>query len=670
MSNNDSGSDGEFEYDEEGNIVRQNSNTPYTEPNVYLEPENYSQPAQDDGVYSTELPSYNTQNEFTANPQTTAYDNSQYTEPQFADNNQYAAPNAQPTDQEGYVAADDYLETPATHSVAEQGYYADQQTEPNLNLSSEQAFNNLTQDMQSSLSGEPAPQYSSLDENNPEYGTAENNQQGYVQGEYATDPVFGDEGYSEPNFSAAPQFNESYNESHSLNADGQSPNAAGQPPEFDPGYDPLVSQLNADHSQAENDMYDSQYTQQPADGYIQEDFRQDFTQEYSPEPYIVARSFPYGAILSVIAIVLFGTASYFLYSNFFKIQVEGDVPVLLADKSAVKLLPESSVDAGTSADNLALSGDADSGQPTLSNSREDVVEQPIKSEDRIETSNTIVADNIDRDIQNVLTLINSSANNVEILLQPDEVSVIDQNQIGITGLETILVNAKPVTLKQLAAQNNPQLAQNNTLLAQNSAVNIEDLPVVSEGAVVSEGREDPFKELLEADDDASTAISTDAVTINESAAAIADNSSADTEITAADLTLIASTQLPENLAQPLPEPSASAPQLNPVPLPADDVAEAATSVVSLAVTSTDGAYGVQLTSLPDEVSARLAYAKISANFADILSPYEPIIKRADVPGKGIFYRVFAGPINSYADANDLCARLRSAGISGCFARKM
>lgn len=660
MSNNNSGSDGEFEYDEEGNIVRQNPNNQYTEPNVYLEPESYSQSGQNEGAYSSELPSYGTQTEFEAGTHSSGYDNSQYTEPQFSDN-QYAEPasNEQLVDQDGYVAADVYLETPATHSIDQQNYYTDPHAEPISNLSSEQAFSNLTQDMQSSLSGQPAPQYSSLDENNPDYLAADTGQQGYAQGEYETDPVFGDEAYSAPDFSGAPQFDETYTAS--------SHNSEAQAPEFDPGFDPLVSQLNSDHSQAENDMYDSQYTQQPADGYIQEDFRQDFTQEYTPEPYIAARRFPYGAFLSVIAVILFGTASYYLYSNFFKIQVDGDVPVLLADKSTVKVIPEGGLNNDVSGDNLGTNIDANTTtQPILSNSREDVVDQPIKSEDRIEPTSNVTADNEDRDIQNVLTLINSSANNVEILLKPDEVNVIDQNQIGITGLETILVNAKPVTLKGLAAQNNTQLAQNNsqpeqndTQLPQNNTTNTDNLPVISE----SSG--DPFKDLLaETSDEASEAVVNSS---SETAAAIV---AVNTEITDADISLAATTsELPDNLAQPLPESSSNAPQANAVPLPSDTVSTA-DATLPLVVASVNGAYGVQLTSLPDEESARLAYSKISTNFADILSGYGPIIKRADVPGKGIFYRVFAGPINSYSDANDLCARLRSAGISGCFARKM
>lgn len=82
-----------------------------------------------------------------------------------------------------------------------------------------------------------------------------------------------------------------------------------------------------------------------------------------------------------------------------------------------------------------------------------------------------------------------------------------------------------------------------------------------------------------------------------------------------------------------------------------------------------GAYGVQLAALPSEASARLAFSTISRQFPSILSGYTPIIREAIIPGKGTFYRVFAGPIASYSDANQVCANLRAAG-GDCLAKKM
>lgn len=268
-----------------------------------------------------------------------------------------------------------------------------------------------------------------------------------------------------------------------------------------------------------------------------------------------------------------------------------------------------------------------------------------KSEDRIEISDSVVADNDDKDIQNVLTLIKSGANNVEILLKPEDASQLDQNQISIDGLETILVDAKSVKLDDLIKQANQQP---QSTLERVIASNVDDLPVIGTGA------DDPFKDIINAN-----------------------NASA--------------LELPEEAAQPLPETDlsnaiaiasnqiASNQAVEPINVVAEAPKPVSKPIVPTIVPNTlspqvvaasGGAYGVQLASLPNEASARQAYSQFSARFPNILAGYTPIIREAIIPDKGTFYRVFAGPLTSYNDANQLCANLRSAGISGCFARKM
>ncbi len=68
-----------------------------------------------------------------------------------------------------------------------------------------------------------------------------------------------------------------------------------------------------------------------------------------------------------------------------------------------------------------------------------------------------------------------------------------------------------------------------------------------------------------------------------------------------------------------------------------------------------------VTSQRSEAGAQAAFLSLRAKFPDQLSGREPIIRRADLGAKGVYYRVLVGPFASMEEADGLCSSLKAAG---------
>ncbi|KQS74427.1 hypothetical protein ASG25_00510 [Rhizobium sp. Leaf384] len=75
-----------------------------------------------------------------------------------------------------------------------------------------------------------------------------------------------------------------------------------------------------------------------------------------------------------------------------------------------------------------------------------------------------------------------------------------------------------------------------------------------------------------------------------------------------------------------------------------------------------GSYVVQVASLPSEAEAQKSYKSLSGKFGSVIAGRGVDIKKADIAGKGTYYRVRI-PAGSRDEANALCSRLKSAGGS-------
>jgi sporulation related protein len=117
---------------------------------------------------------------------------------------------------------------------------------------------------------------------------------------------------------------------------------------------------------------------------------------------------------------------------------------------------------------------------------------------------------------------------------------------------------------------------------------------------------------------------------------------------------------------PAARPRAAAPQ--PVPLSKSPANETASAAPAAPATTTSGGYAVQVSSQRSEEEAQSSFRDLQAKYPDVLGGRAPIIRRADLGAKGIFFRAMVGPFGSADQAAELCSNLKAAGGS-CLVQK-
>lgn len=75
-----------------------------------------------------------------------------------------------------------------------------------------------------------------------------------------------------------------------------------------------------------------------------------------------------------------------------------------------------------------------------------------------------------------------------------------------------------------------------------------------------------------------------------------------------------------------------------------------------------GSYVIQIASLPSEAEAQRSYQSLSGKFGSVIGGKGVDIKKAEIAGKGTYYRVRI-PAGSRDEANAMCSRYKSAGGS-------
>jgi hypothetical protein len=104
-------------------------------------------------------------------------------------------------------------------------------------------------------------------------------------------------------------------------------------------------------------------------------------------------------------------------------------------------------------------------------------------------------------------------------------------------------------------------------------------------------------------------------------------------------------------ARPEPPPAA------PAPIALGNANSAAPAAPSVS----GGGYAVQVTSERSESNAQAALQALQAKYPSQLSGRQPIIRRADLGAKGIYYRLLVGSFASAEEAAGLCSKLKAAG---------
>jgi hypothetical protein len=75
----------------------------------------------------------------------------------------------------------------------------------------------------------------------------------------------------------------------------------------------------------------------------------------------------------------------------------------------------------------------------------------------------------------------------------------------------------------------------------------------------------------------------------------------------------------------------------------------------------EGNYTVQVSSQRSEAEAQSSFRTLQAKYPNILGGRQPIIRRADLGDKGIYYRAQVGPFATLDQATELCSSLKAAG---------
>jgi hypothetical protein len=99
----------------------------------------------------------------------------------------------------------------------------------------------------------------------------------------------------------------------------------------------------------------------------------------------------------------------------------------------------------------------------------------------------------------------------------------------------------------------------------------------------------------------------------------------------------------------------------PDPAPAPARMAATTPTQSAPAPSAGGGYLVQISSQKSEADAQASFRALQGKFPAVLGSRSPLIKRADLGEKGVYYRAMVGPFGSPDEASQFCGNLKSAG---------
>lgn len=77
--------------------------------------------------------------------------------------------------------------------------------------------------------------------------------------------------------------------------------------------------------------------------------------------------------------------------------------------------------------------------------------------------------------------------------------------------------------------------------------------------------------------------------------------------------------------------------------------------------ASSGGYAVQVSSQRSQAEAQAVFRSLKAKFPNQLGGREPIVRRADLGPKGVYYRTLVGPFASMEEAASMCSSLKAAG---------
>ena len=108
-------------------------------------------------------------------------------------------------------------------------------------------------------------------------------------------------------------------------------------------------------------------------------------------------------------------------------------------------------------------------------------------------------------------------------------------------------------------------------------------------------------------------------------------------------------------------PMSLAPQAGQAPDPAPPRVAATNPTQTVPAAASGGGYLVQVSSQKNEADAQASFRALQSKFPNVLGSKSPVIKRADLGEKGVYYRAMVGPFGSPDEASQFCGSLKTAG---------
>jgi cell division septation protein DedD len=111
-----------------------------------------------------------------------------------------------------------------------------------------------------------------------------------------------------------------------------------------------------------------------------------------------------------------------------------------------------------------------------------------------------------------------------------------------------------------------------------------------------------------------------------------------------------------------PQQGATAPAAPAKPKPA---AQTASVTPGAAPAAASTKYVVQVGSKKNQTEALASFADMQQKYPTLLANYRPMVQKADLGAKGVWYRLRIGPIADKTAATKLCTQLKSQGLPDC-----
>ncbi|MEO4040399.1 SPOR domain-containing protein [Hoeflea sp. CAU 1731] len=440
-----------------------------------------------------------------------------------------------------------------------------------------------------------------------------------------------------------------------------------------------------------DDFEDDDYPQQgyaASARYAEDDFDPEFAMDEFPELDEIrsesGRSkLLYGGV-AVVALLLVGGAGFYWWDSSLGSSGQGEPPVIAASSDPVKIKP---ADPGGKTvpnqdlavyDRVAGDGAETPTQENLVSTEEepiDVVQRTLNPESLPLEGRNGVAEPVGSPAKSEDRLTADSMN-------PDPAAAAEDSYgVAPKRVRTLIVKPDGTIVSR---EQEPDAER--SAFASDASTSGEDLPVSSSArlSVQETGETSPAQEPLPGSSATSgqQAAASALPPIDENirnsgeiplpaarpastAAATSSNqsqtqlASATTAATETANTEAAGTNLRSSIQAPVPT---SRPAEQPV-----DIVEAVTDRGNLAgssQTASSGGYSVQISSQVSEDAARADYNRQAQQYASVLGGRNAQIVRADIEGRGVFYRVRI-PAGSKEDATRLCDSLKNAG-GNCF----